>query len=131
MEFFQDDVFPDTRSREAVETASEWFSGVTREPIMVSLRPEGMPLLSEAPVEEKVQKYTFDPNKKDDFSKEKVYTFFFPFHSCLWKQKKLISFSSKKFLQKFGETLSTQSEASDQVLVQDKMQGADASEWED
>lgn len=105
MEFFQDDIFVDTRKPEPSTTSSEWFSGVTREPSLISLRPEGMPLLSQAPVEEKVQKYSFDPNREEEFSKE-------------------------KFMRKFGETLSAQSEQEGQVLAQDKMQGADSSEWD-
>lgn len=49
-ELFQDDLFPDTRvTWEPTLSSEEWFSGVTRLPKFVSLRPPGMDCLSEAP----------------------------------------------------------------------------------
>ena len=48
-EFFQDDIFPLTRQFTPLLSASEFFSGKSVEPNLVSLRPEGMKLLSEAP----------------------------------------------------------------------------------
>eukprot|EP01105_Mastigella_eilhardi_P005142 TRINITY_DN16925_c0_g1_i1.p1 TRINITY_DN16925_c0_g1~~TRINITY_DN16925_c0_g1_i1.p1 ORF type:complete len:936 (-),score=216.98 TRINITY_DN16925_c0_g1_i1:53-2860(-) len=54
MEFFQDDIFPPTRSQEpAIKSASEWFGGATKEPLIVSLQPAGLTPLSQAPQEEK------------------------------------------------------------------------------
>lgn len=42
-ELFQDDLFPDTRvTWEPTLSSEEWFSGVTRLPKLVSLRPPGM-----------------------------------------------------------------------------------------
>jgi coronin-7 len=52
-EFFQDDVFTQTRALKATYSSDEWLSGATRDPPLESLRPEGMPLLSEAPAVEK------------------------------------------------------------------------------
>ena len=57
--FFHDDIFPPTRSfaPTGLLTASEFFGMVggeaMPEPALESLRPEGMPLLSEKPVEKK------------------------------------------------------------------------------
>jgi hypothetical protein len=48
-EFFQDDIFTLTRSLKPTFSSDEWLSGATRDPPLESLRPEGMPLLSEAP----------------------------------------------------------------------------------
>ncbi|XP_064481364.1 coronin-7-like isoform X2 [Ornithodoros turicata] len=49
-ELFQDDLFPDTRvTWEPAMTSTEWFSGGCRQASLVSLRPSGMELLSEAP----------------------------------------------------------------------------------
>lgn len=49
-ELFQDDLFPDTRvTWQPTMSSAEWFSGICRQASMVSLRPSGMDLLSEAP----------------------------------------------------------------------------------
>jgi hypothetical protein len=53
-EFFQDDIFPPTRVSEPTYTSEEWLSGAApRDPARVSLQPEGMELLSQAPAVEK------------------------------------------------------------------------------
>lgn len=50
-EFFQDDVFPPTRDVETPSTTAEkWLAGEDEEVKRVDLRPEGMKLLSEAPL---------------------------------------------------------------------------------
>lgn len=49
MEFFQDDIFPPTRSNEPAATAEEWIAGKKCEIKTVSMQPEGMEKLSEAP----------------------------------------------------------------------------------
>lgn len=54
-EFFQDDIFSQTRALKAAFSSDEWLAGATRDPPLESLRPEGMPLLSEAPAVEKKQ----------------------------------------------------------------------------
>ncbi|KAF6019302.1 hypothetical protein EB796_022391 [Bugula neritina] len=58
-EFFQDDLFPDTSvTWEASSTSSEWFSGIDKQAKVLSLFPEGMTKLSEAPPEKvKERKY--------------------------------------------------------------------------
>jgi len=57
MEFFQDDIFPPTRSFEPTYTASEWFSNSTKQVQTVSRCPQGMSLLSTAPQIEHKAKY--------------------------------------------------------------------------
>jgi len=61
-EFFQDDIYSPTWDEQSVMTSDEWFAGSAKTRNMVDLRPEGMPLLSEAPTIERVAKYKFDPN---------------------------------------------------------------------
>ena len=42
-EYFQDDIFPDTRVLwEPCLTSAEWFSGLDTQPKLVSLRPDDM-----------------------------------------------------------------------------------------
>ncbi len=56
-EFFQDDLFPPTRSvTRAALTAAEWSEGKTAEPVLESVAPAGMGLLSAAPPVEKEKK---------------------------------------------------------------------------
>jgi coronin-7 len=52
LEFFQDDIFPPTRSVAPVMSLSEWMSGENKEPELVSLQPSGMIELSKAPKQE-------------------------------------------------------------------------------
>ncbi|KAN0034272.1 hypothetical protein ACTFIV_000765 [Dictyostelium citrinum] len=56
-EFFQDDIYPDTRQTcTPVMTSEEWFDGCIREPEFVSMKPSDMTNLSDAP----------PPPKKED-----------------------------------------------------------------
>ncbi|KYQ89281.1 WD-40 repeat-containing protein [Tieghemostelium lacteum] len=55
MEFFQDDIYPPTRSTKPVMTSDQWFAGETKAPTTVSLCPEGMVPLSKAPPPPKVE----------------------------------------------------------------------------
>jgi hypothetical protein len=79
MEFFQDDIFPPTRANKPTYTSEEWLSGETRDPVLASVRPEGMPLLSEAPAVEKRSSALFGPSRvvDDTPSKEQVMTKFY------------------------------------------------------
>ena len=75
-EFFQDDLFPDTAvAWEPAMTADQWLSGGNKAQRTISLRPEGMKLLSEGlkeavPVAKKYQSYSkqykTDQEKKDE-----------------------------------------------------------------
>jgi len=56
LEFFQDDVFPATRSAVAAMTAAEWIAGGDKEPEFISLQPAGMVELSKAPKEEMTER---------------------------------------------------------------------------
>ncbi|XP_071127168.1 coronin-7-like isoform X1 [Mytilus edulis] len=76
-EYFQDDVFPDTKVIDKpVMTSTEWLSGANTPPRTVSLRPKDMKPLSEAPVEApKERKYeSFNPDtyKSDEQKKEEL-----------------------------------------------------------
>uniref|UniRef100_A0A2C9LDI0 Uncharacterized protein n=1 Tax=Biomphalaria glabrata TaxID=6526 RepID=A0A2C9LDI0_BIOGL len=51
-EFFQDDLYPDTRvSWEATLTAEEWLAGKDKPHRLMSMKPSDMTALSNAPVE--------------------------------------------------------------------------------
>jgi len=105
MEFFQDDVFPLTvDTQKPALSSSEWFSGTTKDPIMINLRPSDMPVLSENPLDRKVQKYVFESEQiKSD--------------SGLTKEKMIAKYSEQIGSSK-GE-----------ILEQDKQQGATSEEW--
>lgn len=49
--FFQDDIFPPARAPAEALSSAEWFEGKDQDPLLESLRPAGMPLLSEKPPE--------------------------------------------------------------------------------
>ncbi|GMK55984.1 hypothetical protein CspeluHIS016_0210400 [Cutaneotrichosporon spelunceum] len=55
-EFFQDDIYVPTRDTRPTTSAAEWLRGAPGVPLSVSLRPEGMELLSEAPAQTAVRK---------------------------------------------------------------------------
>ncbi|XP_025088826.1 coronin-7-like isoform X2 [Pomacea canaliculata] len=78
-EYFQDDLFPDTRvTWEPALTADQWLAGQNTKPRTISLRPVGMKLLSEAPLEEpKPKKYeSYNPSvyKSDEQKKDELMT---------------------------------------------------------
>lgn len=58
MEYFQDDIFPPTRTDKPTFTAAEWFAGVKKEVATVDLCPAGMQRLSTAPAIERKAKYS-------------------------------------------------------------------------
>jgi len=109
MEFFQDDLYPPTKKiNEPTTTSDEWFRGVTKEPSSISMQPSGMTKLSDAPVEKKEKKYDFKEEREKDDSQ----------------------FTKEKFLNQYYEHLGNRKEGEDQMLVQDKMEGASANEWD-
>ncbi|KAK3584488.1 hypothetical protein CHS0354_006018 [Potamilus streckersoni] len=76
-EYFQDDLFPDTKvTWEPVLSSSDWFRGQNKLQRKISIRPPDMKLLSEAPVEaSKVKKFeSFNPEtyKSDEQKKEEL-----------------------------------------------------------
>ncbi|CAH1777231.1 unnamed protein product [Owenia fusiformis] len=106
-EYFQDDLFPDTRmSWEPALSASEWFQGIDRKQPLVSLAPDDMKPLSQAPVEApKVKKY-------ESYNKEVYKTD---------EQKK------EELLAAMTNKLGTH----DEPLPQDLTEGVDDDEWDD
>ncbi|EGG24429.1 WD-40 repeat-containing protein [Cavenderia fasciculata] len=67
MEFFQDDIYPETRSKAPAMTAQEYFSGgLAREPTMVSLCPSDMTPLSQAPAIVKKEREIIKEEVVDD-----------------------------------------------------------------
>jgi len=53
MEYFQDDIFPETRANEPALDVKEWVAGENKDAKMVSLQPADMTKLSDAPPIEK------------------------------------------------------------------------------
>lgn len=70
LDFFQDDLFPETRSQAALYGSSEWFEAKVDKPVvMVSLCPSGMTPLSLAPALELTDRqktYNAHLAKKDE-----------------------------------------------------------------
>jgi len=106
MELFQDDIFPPTKKVEATLNAEEWFGGKNKDPVTISLRPSDMKTLSEAPVEQKVQKYSTQEELEKDTRDI--------------KDKVLGSYYTK---------MGTMKEEQNQPLKQDLMEGANDEEW--
>jgi len=108
LDLFQDDIFPMTRDKKAALSSDEWFKGQNKDPVMVNLQPSGMEKLSENQLEKKGPKYSAQDEigfEDEGKIKEKVLGAYF---------------------QKVGKF----KEGENQVLKQDKMEGAESSEWE-
>jgi len=106
MEYFQDDLFPDTKKVDQPSmTAAEWFAGCNKQMVRTSLQPLGMKPLSqapkEAPKERKYDSYNADTYKTDEQRREEL----------------VAAMSAKLNL--------------DKKLEQDDMEGVDEDEWSD
>ncbi|ELP92063.1 coronin, putative [Entamoeba invadens IP1] len=64
LNFFQDDIFPDTRRKVPTYTPEEWIEGKVKDVEYISLQPEGMIKLSEAPSESERAKYSYEQERK-------------------------------------------------------------------
>lgn len=107
LEYFQDDVYPPTRSGESVLSAGEWFSGKNAVPKLVSLRPDDMQSLSDAPKTVRLMKKFDAVERKED--------------AADLKQAVINRFYGKMQEYKEGEN----------PLPQDTNEGAEADEWSD
>ncbi|XP_063970323.1 coronin-7-like [Lytechinus pictus] len=106
-EYFQDDVFPDTKvTWEPVLTGSDWFSGKDGQCRTISLCPEGMKYLSSIP------KAGPAPKK---YSSEKELTY------------KTDAQKREEIMAAMNDKLSLKSEP----LPQDEFEGVDDDEWDD
>nr|XP_002128072.1 coronin-7-like [Ciona intestinalis] len=106
MEYFQDDLFPETRDlRKPTMTSQQWLDGKNVQASKISVCPKDMKPLSEAPKEApKARKYeSYDPStyKTDEEKKEEL----------------LAAMSNRLDL--------------DKELEQDTMEGVDEDEWDD
>jgi len=106
-EYFQDDLFPDTAVLwEATMSASEWFGGMDKKPKTISVHPEGMTKLSDAPPDEiKERKY-----EKFDAATYKT---------DAEKREELVNAVTSKLGMR------------DDPLPQDLTEGVDSDEWSD
>lgn len=107
MEYFQDDLFPDTSvTGEPTMTSEEWLAGVNNQAGKVGVRPRGMKKLSEAPVEtpkaSKYDSYNAETYKTDEQKKEEL----------------LSAMTNKLTVQ-------------ENPLPQDLAEGVDSDEWEE
>jgi coronin-7 len=108
MEFFQDDIYPDTRDHSgAALTAEAWFGGEQAEPQLTSLCPPDMDLLSLAPPEEKAKRVVEVAEEGIDAD----------------KMKELV-------IDAFGKKMTDHGEGAS-VLKQDMMEGTNDDEWDD
>ncbi|XP_062610316.1 coronin-7-like [Saccostrea cucullata] len=107
LEFFQDDLFPDTRvTWEPTMTSKEWLAGSNQQPRSISLKPKDMTPLSLAPKEtHKVKK--FDSYNPETYKTDEQ------------KKEELLSAMTNK--------LSKQEDP----LPQDLAEGVDEDEWDD
>jgi coronin-7 len=109
MEYFQDDLYCDTSvTWEPVMSPDEWLGGVTKKQKTISLRPEGMKLLSEMPVQapsSSAKKYSSHVlhEKTDEEKKEELIT----------------------------AMMSKMNDKDSEPLPQDDMDGVDSDEWDD
>ena len=124
MEYFQDDLFPPTKKVAPSMTSWEWLGGANKEPELLNLQPTGMKKLSEAPVEQKEKKYTFDPNRPEEFTRDKV-----SFLVSIRDVPRLPS--CVQMMDKYYQQVESLKEEEKTVLKQDLMEGVDASEWDD
>lgn len=109
MEFFQDDLFPDTRvTWKSTLSSAQWFQGENRTQTKISLKPDDMKSLSEAPAEmPKQQKYqSFEVYKATYKTDEQ-------------KKEELLSAMNTKLC------------LNDGPLPQDLTEGVDPDEWDD
>lgn len=77
LEYFQDDLFPDTRvTWEATLTADDWLAGKDKPQRVIKMKPADMIQLSEAPVEapkiKKFESYNVETFKTDEQKKEEL-----------------------------------------------------------
>jgi len=109
-EFFQDDLFPKTRkTNESSVNASEWFNGKSKPLETISLQPNGMPILSENPIEKKDKKYDFNAERSKNENQ----------------------FTKEKFLDKYYDQMGERKDDDKVTLKQDLMEGVDGSEWDE
>ncbi|XP_006824038.1 coronin-7-like [Saccoglossus kowalevskii] len=77
MEYFQDDLYPDAKvTWQPVMNSCEWLCGENKQPALISLKPEGMKPLSEAPkavpAPKKYESYNELEYKSDDQKKQEL-----------------------------------------------------------
>lgn len=120
-ELFQDDLFPDTRvTWEPTLSSEEWFSGVTRLPKLVSLRPPGMDCLSEAPDVRPPAPHV--PKLPQDVSLD--------FEGDLTLSSSLIE-SNREKEEQIINSMKSKIGNPHGALAQDMFEGVDPKEWDD
>ncbi|EDO49756.1 predicted protein [Nematostella vectensis] len=108
-EYFQDDLFPETRAKwEAAVACEEWLAGQDGEQSRISLRPPNMKPLSEAPKAPPASKKYDSTKELDDFKSDER------------RKEELVTAMVEK--------LGTYDE---DPLPQDLMEGVDDDEWDD
>ncbi|GAB6023962.1 hypothetical protein CHUAL_008692 [Chamberlinius hualienensis] len=108
-EYFQNDIFPDTKvTWEPCNTSSEWFEGKNKKPKFTSLRPEGMKLLVE----------NNGKTKENNTAEVNEIHRSMPFSFSKRKEKDLTSLFATMAIE-------------DGDLPQDSYEGVEAKEWEE
>ncbi|EGC30031.1 hypothetical protein DICPUDRAFT_99654 [Dictyostelium purpureum] len=101
-EFFQDDIYPDTRSGNPSMTSEEWFNGETRQCEMVSLQPQGMVALSNAPPPPKKEEKIIAPQIVDQTPSKDQFT-----NSLLSRVSTQNAYSNWEQIQKLKDSVSS------------------------
>ncbi|XP_054714139.1 coronin-7-like [Uloborus diversus] len=119
-EFFQDDLFPPTRKTWVPsQTSSEWFSGINRPAEVISLKPDDMTLLSDAPPPVKATPKS-QPSPSIVFEGEVALA-----SSLAFLQ------NSKEKEEKIVQSMLSQCELVEDSLPQEAFEGVDPDEWEE
>lgn len=123
-DLFQDDLFPPTKvTWEPTKTASEWFSGVNRQPKRISLKPPGMDNLSDA----QGGASSSSPVSKEQPSGIKPSASQSSFSRGSWTSPDI---SVKQKQEQIQRSVSSRMEVN-MKLEQDHMEGVDEREWDE
>ncbi|RZC40501.1 coronin-7 [Asbolus verrucosus] len=123
-ELFQDDLFPPTRVVwKPVLSSSEWFSGRDKAPQRISLKPEGMDLLSESQGQVNSTERTINKSASTPFIGASQ-----PYNRLGWNAE--ITGQTKLKQEEIQRSVSNRLEVN-LKLEQDDMEGVDEKEWND
>ncbi|KAK9686045.1 WD domain, G-beta repeat [Popillia japonica] len=122
-ELFQDDLFPPTKvTWEPTMTSAEWFAGTTVFPRRISLRPEGMDLLSDS--QSNAGERTINKSASQPYISSQAAAF----GRLGWTAD--MAHHTKAKQEEIQKTISSRVEMN-LKLEQDDMEGVDEKEWEE
>jgi coronin-7 len=123
-ELFQDDLFPPTRVVwKPALTSAEWFGGKDKAPQRISLKPEGMDLLSESQGQVNSSDRTINKSASSPFIGASQ-----PYNRLAWNAE--LTGQTKMKQEEIQKSVSNKLEMN-LKLEQDEMEGVDEKEWND